>query len=331
MRIVVLGGGYAGLACLARLARVLPDAERHLVDPGRWHLRRTLLHETLRKPLSELRAEFRADRARWAFATTAARGRLVRERLAEWSETRRLPVGRANSAFDALVVTTGLPGQDGQVSRSRTRRCRWSAGHRSGRQCATSAWRRRGTRVGGRRRRQRPAVPVRARRGAARGAPLGLIEAGDTSCPPSRTALRREVLARLEARRRPPARHALLGLRPRPRAHDGPAARVRAGRRGAAVHRADGAADRGRCGRSSAVRGRPLPGSCRRRLCRWTGVPFDAATAQTAVRKGRHVAETIARIAAGREPAEVGRASSSASSSAWGPAMPSAGCSRARR
>ena len=35
---------------------------------------------------------------------------------------------------------------------------------------------------------------------------------------------------------------------------------------------------------------------------RWRGVPFDAATAQTAVRKGRHVAETIASVLAGAEP-----------------------------
>ena len=33
MKIVVIGGGYAGLACLIELNRLLPDSERILVDP----------------------------------------------------------------------------------------------------------------------------------------------------------------------------------------------------------------------------------------------------------------------------------------------------------
>ena len=49
MKIVVAGGGYAGLSCLMEIADRLPDAERVLVDPSRWHLRQTRLQEALRR------------------------------------------------------------------------------------------------------------------------------------------------------------------------------------------------------------------------------------------------------------------------------------------
>ena len=34
MKIIVVGGGYAGLACLIELSRRLPASERVLLDPG---------------------------------------------------------------------------------------------------------------------------------------------------------------------------------------------------------------------------------------------------------------------------------------------------------
>ncbi len=43
-KIVVLGGGYAGLACLIELSKKAPQLELHLVDGAAEHCKITNLH-----------------------------------------------------------------------------------------------------------------------------------------------------------------------------------------------------------------------------------------------------------------------------------------------
>ncbi len=306
MKVVVLGGGYAGLACLARLARVLPEAERHLVDPNRWHLRRTLLHETLRRPLKDLRADFAPIARRWGFHHHRARIEWTKEHLVEWSRAGRLPVGRRELEFDALVVTTGLPGVAGRVSRSRTPPIALEA-------LATgpgvNAWKRLAAAEG------RAWVVGAGASGlqclfelaAARpkGAPLGLVEASNSILASEPEALRREVRERLDA----------LDLDLRLGTYYEGFGRGRLRMKGSGGELSEPAAgvllctgptarriDADATGRVLQKR-RPLPrvyaaGDC----AHWHDVQFDAATAQTAVRKGRHVAETVVRVLEGREP-----------------------------
>jgi NADH:ubiquinone reductase (H+-translocating) len=306
MRIVVVGGGYAGLACLARLAGVLPEAERHLIEPQRWHLRRTLLHEVLRKPLSVLRADLGPVARRWGFRHHRQRLAWSTDQLAKWSATRRIVLGGRELAFDALVLASGLRGLSGPVSRAQTppvlletlatgpgvnalRRLAgatdtaWVIGAgASGLQCLFEL------------------AAVRPD-----GAALGLIEAEDSILAAEPAALRRAVHGRLEqlgVDLRLGVRFTGFG-RGRVRFR-GPAGEESAlaggvllctGPRGTPVE-ADGA---GRV----LLNGKPLPGIFAAGDCaHWHGVPFDAATAQTAVRKGRHVAGTIAALAAGDAP-----------------------------
>lgn len=306
MSVVVLGGGYAGLACLARLSRLLPGVERILVEPLRWHLRRTLLHETIRKPLSALRADLAPIAKRWDFRHHRARVEWSMDELAEWSETRRLRAGSRDIEFDALVLATGLPGVTGRVSRNHIppvplESLAAGPGVRAYKRLAAAEGRAWVVGAGA------SGLQCLFELAAARppGAPLGLIEAGEIILPSEPEGLRHEVLRRLgemDLDLRLGTFYAGFG-RGRVRM-DGPEGRVSepadgvllcTGPRKTRIE-ADAA------GRVLAA-GRPLPGIYAAGDCAlWTGVRFDAATAQTAVRKGRHVAGTVARVLAGREP-----------------------------
>lgn len=107
MRIVVLGGGYAGLACLIELHRLLPDSERTLVDPAPDHLKQTHLHQALTTPLDRWRVPFAELGRRYGFEHRQARVSLSHAALARAAESGRLHVGRERLACDALVVAVG--------------------------------------------------------------------------------------------------------------------------------------------------------------------------------------------------------------------------------
>ncbi len=120
-RVVVVGGGYAGIACLAELRVHLPQARLALVDPSPWHLKRTRLHEAASRPLDELRVPFATLASRLRFehhlAVAGDGGGFDEDDLLAWSQTGRLSVTTVGEAtgqasltaleFDYLVVTTG--------------------------------------------------------------------------------------------------------------------------------------------------------------------------------------------------------------------------------
>lgn len=108
MKIVVAGGGYAGLACLMELRRRIPDASLRLYDPRQAHLKLTHLHETVRHPLSRYQVPYAELGARLGF-----------EHVAETVsfESGVVTAGDGELDYDYLVVGTGaapiaLPGGD---------------------------------------------------------------------------------------------------------------------------------------------------------------------------------------------------------------------------
>ena len=58
LKIIIVGGGYAGIAALTTITRYQPNAEITLIDPKINHVKITHLHETFRYPLTDFLIPF---------------------------------------------------------------------------------------------------------------------------------------------------------------------------------------------------------------------------------------------------------------------------------
>ncbi|MBT8136763.1 MAG: FAD-dependent oxidoreductase [Gammaproteobacteria bacterium] len=105
MRVVVAGGGYGGLACLAELSRCCRDVEMVLVDPGADHVKQTHLHETVRRPLARFRIPYKQLASRFGFRHVQASADL--SDLGATAQRGVLQLDEGNEPFDFLVVATG--------------------------------------------------------------------------------------------------------------------------------------------------------------------------------------------------------------------------------
>ena len=81
IKVIVAGGGYAGLAAEISLRQHCPNAEIILLDPNAFHLRRTHLHESLRQNSASLRIPFAHIIRRFQFRHVQAALEFNRETL----------------------------------------------------------------------------------------------------------------------------------------------------------------------------------------------------------------------------------------------------------
>lgn len=107
LRVVVAGGGYAGLAALSALRTQRPDADLVLIDPRPHHLKITRLHESFRRPLAEFQVPFSALGRRFGFRHVQAALPIDEPALSQWNTGRALTVDGAALEFDYLLIATG--------------------------------------------------------------------------------------------------------------------------------------------------------------------------------------------------------------------------------
>jgi NADH dehydrogenase len=107
LRVVIAGGGYSGLAALATLREHRPDADLVLIDSRSHHLKITRLHESFRRPLSDLKVPFEALARRFGARHIQAELPLDEDRLRQWNADRALTVDGEALEFDALLLATG--------------------------------------------------------------------------------------------------------------------------------------------------------------------------------------------------------------------------------
>ncbi|HEY5674884.1 MAG TPA: FAD-dependent oxidoreductase, partial [Malonomonas sp.] len=106
-RVVVLGGGYAGLACLIELSKKDKGLELHLVDAGAEHCKITNLHKTFQQPLEKFTVSYAELAEKFHFTFHQQRLAFSRQDLAHWHHQQQLPLHQAALPFDWLVVATG--------------------------------------------------------------------------------------------------------------------------------------------------------------------------------------------------------------------------------
>ena len=106
-KLIIVGGGYAGMAALISLYRYCPKAEIILIDPSSDHLKVTRLHERLRPSNTKLKVPFSALEQRFGFRHVKAAINYDSETLSQWQTDQYIAIGDELFPFDYLLLALG--------------------------------------------------------------------------------------------------------------------------------------------------------------------------------------------------------------------------------
>jgi len=105
--VVIIGGGYAGLSCVAELRRLDPNLAIHLFDPHTDHCRLTALHKSFRSPLRTCLIPFSTLAKRFKFTHHRQSVSCDPETLKDCFNTGTIRAGNVEISFDALLIAIG--------------------------------------------------------------------------------------------------------------------------------------------------------------------------------------------------------------------------------
>ncbi|MCX7109941.1 MAG: FAD-dependent oxidoreductase [Proteobacteria bacterium] len=106
-KLVIVGGGYAGMAALISFYRHCPNAEVSLVDPRLDHFKITHLHEQFRQTSTKLKVPFEVLEQRFGFRHVSAAVEYDDDTLLQWQSDRYITVGDEQLSFDYLLLALG--------------------------------------------------------------------------------------------------------------------------------------------------------------------------------------------------------------------------------
>ena len=107
LKVVIVGGGYAGVAALTNLLHYAPDTDLTIIDPKTQHIKITHLHETFRYPLTDLLVPFAEIENRYGCRHIVASVNFDQEMLQECHEKRQLILNEEVLNFDYLIIASG--------------------------------------------------------------------------------------------------------------------------------------------------------------------------------------------------------------------------------
>ena len=106
-KLIIIGGGYAGLSALITLRKQAPDAEITLIDPRADHLIITRLHETVHCPLNNIRVPYSLLAKRFNFIHKQHAIQFDENLIKEWELSKVIQIDEESISFDYLLITTG--------------------------------------------------------------------------------------------------------------------------------------------------------------------------------------------------------------------------------
>ncbi|SHL49860.1 NADH dehydrogenase [Nitrosospira sp. Nsp11] len=109
LKIVIVGGGYAGIAALVTLLRHMPEVRITIIDPRLHHLKITHIHETFRYPLDDFLVSFSDLENRFGCRHVCAQLILNDCVLQQSQKDRFIVVNDEILEFDYLLVASGSP------------------------------------------------------------------------------------------------------------------------------------------------------------------------------------------------------------------------------
>ena len=107
LKLIIIGGGYAGLSALITLRKQAPDAEITLIDPRPYHLIITRLHETVHRPLDSIQVPYGLLAKRFNFIHKQQAIHFDEDLLRAWDSNKVILLGEENLSFDYLLIATG--------------------------------------------------------------------------------------------------------------------------------------------------------------------------------------------------------------------------------
>ncbi len=107
LKIVIVGGGYAGIAALTNLLHYAPDTDITIIDPKTQHIKITHLHETFRYPLTDLLVPFTEIENRYGCRHMVASVNFDQDKLQECQDKKQLILNEEVLDFDYLIIASG--------------------------------------------------------------------------------------------------------------------------------------------------------------------------------------------------------------------------------
>ena len=107
LKIVIIGGGYAGIAALTTLLKYAPDTDITIIDPKEQHIKITHLHETFRYPLTDLLIPFADIENRYGCRHISASVNFDQNKLQQLQSKKILVLDEEVLSFDYLLIASG--------------------------------------------------------------------------------------------------------------------------------------------------------------------------------------------------------------------------------
>ena len=108
IRVIIIGGGYAGLSALAKLRTQCPAAEITLLDPRPSHVKLTRLHESIRESSPGVHLPFGLIENRFKIRHIAEEVDIHAGALESWNQARSITISKNQTIdFDYLIIALG--------------------------------------------------------------------------------------------------------------------------------------------------------------------------------------------------------------------------------